>query len=166
MTWHISPRPTCIAKFVDGDFCGGELWVSGTFDNMADWLASNGFDVQVARLELCCPCCRIFETSMSKKFWAGGVHAVAFSKHRHQKMVGHPQFAYFGRFFGLKASPMSLTTTSPQVGPRLIASGTRSGTQSMPSVLSCTSMWTIRRTCREGREGGPGGRAAPAPHTT
>ena len=98
MTWHISPTPTCIAKFVDGDFCGGELWVSGTFDNMADWLASNGFDVQVARLELCCPCCRIFETSTSKKFWAGGVHAVAFSRHRHQKIVGHPQFAYFGRF--------------------------------------------------------------------
>jgi len=52
---------------------GGELWVSGLFDGMGDWLAGQRFDVQVARLELCCPCCRIFETSTSKNFWASPI---------------------------------------------------------------------------------------------
>jgi hypothetical protein len=96
MTWHISPTPTCIGKFREGVFCGGELWVSGTFgtdprNDMADWLANRSFDVQVARLELCCPsCCRIFETSTSNKFRAGGVHAVAFRDIDVKQLLGLP----------------------------------------------------------------------------
>ena len=69
--------------------------MSGTFgtdprNDMADWLANRSFDVQVARLELCCPCCRIFETSTSKKFRAGGVHAVAFRDIDVKQLLGLP----------------------------------------------------------------------------
>ena len=46
----ILPTPTCIARFSEGVFCGGELWVSGLFDDMTDWLKQENFDVQVARL--------------------------------------------------------------------------------------------------------------------
>ena len=46
----IPPTPTCIARFGEGVFCGGELWVSGLFDRMADWLKHENIDVQVARL--------------------------------------------------------------------------------------------------------------------
>ena len=46
----IPSTPTCIARFGEGVFCGGELWVSGLFEDMADWLKRESFDVQVARL--------------------------------------------------------------------------------------------------------------------
>ena len=66
----ICPEPTCISTFSGG----GELGVSGTFPHMSNWLAERRFDVQVARLELCCPCCRIFETSTSKNCcWASPI---------------------------------------------------------------------------------------------
>jgi hypothetical protein len=72
--WGISPKPTCIAETTQGEGVnGGEIWVSGLFDGMGEWLVSRGFDLQVARLELCCPCWRIFETSTSKNFWASPI---------------------------------------------------------------------------------------------
>ena len=53
--------------------------MSGVFPDMANWMSTNAIDVQVARLQLkdllCCPCCRIFETSTSNKFWAGVVES-------------------------------------------------------------------------------------------
>ena len=69
-----SPTPTRIAKVKAGHglFGGAEIWVSDLFPHMADWMSTNGIDLQVARLELkellCCPCCRIFEKSTSNKF--------------------------------------------------------------------------------------------------
>ena len=75
-----SPTPTRIARIKgQGPFGGGEIWVSGVFPDMANWMSTNAIDVQVARLQLkdllCCPCCRIFETSTSNKFWAGVVES-------------------------------------------------------------------------------------------
>ena len=53
--------------------------MSGLFPNMAQWMRFHAIDVQVARLQLkdflCCPGCRMFETSTSNKFWAGVVES-------------------------------------------------------------------------------------------
>ena len=79
-----SPTPTRIAKVKAGHglFGGAEIWVSGLFPHMADWMSTNGIDLQVARLELkellCCPCCRIFETSTSNKCWVGVVESTIY----------------------------------------------------------------------------------------
>ena len=74
------PTPTRIVR-VSGEspFAGGEIWVSGLFPDMAQWMRFHAVDVQVARLQLkdflCCPGCRMFETSTSNKFWAGVVES-------------------------------------------------------------------------------------------
>ena len=47
----VSSWPTCIGKIKDGPFAGGELWVSGLFEGMADWLSENEFEIQVIRFE-------------------------------------------------------------------------------------------------------------------
>ena len=158
MTWHISPRPTCIAKFVDGDFCGGELWVSGTFDNMADWLANNGFDVQVARLELCCPCCRIFETSTSQKFWSGRACRVG-------QRIACPRSST--ACLDATRSESHCHTLGPLEPPCREGEG-KGGWLVGGWGWSAVSLQSVSGGDggREGREGGPGGRAAPAPHIT
>ena len=74
------PTPTRIVRVsVESPFAGGEIWVSGLFPGMAQWMRFHAIDVQVARLQLkdflCCPGCRMFETSTSNKFWAGVVES-------------------------------------------------------------------------------------------
>ena len=159
----VSLRPTCIGKITEGQFAGGELWVSGIFEGMADWMHENDFEMQVIRFEWHASNHILCEANQKRALFAsyipshlvdrccGWVHGWVVVILKSScicdgfSLVGRRQQTFSGKFSRFQFWYILFFTihSAIQIGPRSIASSTRSIISGRPSVQSSTSIAMI-----------------------